>query len=63
MSELDDDAIERLILAAPEMYKSLRDAVLFMQFLGKKERPLSAEERKWLNNAAKLLAKIEGGEA
>ena len=50
-----------LFAAAPEMYESLRDAVLFMQFLGKKERPLSTEEREWLNKAALLLTKIEGG--
>ena len=64
MSEWDDDAIKRLVLAAPEMYESLRDAVLFMQFLGKNQSVApSAEEQKWLNNAAKLLTKIEGGEA
>lgn len=51
----------RLFLAAPEMYESLRDAILFMQFLGKKERPLSAEEQEWLSKAVLVLAKIEGG--
>lgn len=51
----------RLMVAAPEMYESLRDAVLFMQFLGKRERPLSAEEQEWLKKAVLLLDKIEGG--
>lgn len=56
-----DPDLTALFAAAPEMYESLRDAVLFMQFLGKKERPLSAEEQEWLNKAVSLLDKIEGG--
>lgn len=55
------DANARLNAAAPDMYESLRDAVLFMQFLGKRERPLSAEEQEWLKKAVLLLDKIEGG--
>lgn len=56
-----DPDLTALFAAAPEMYESLRDAILFMQFLGKKERPLSAEEQEWLNKAVSLLDKIEGG--
>lgn len=51
----------RKIEAVPEMLESLRDAVLFMQFLGKNERRLTDSEQRWLDNAVTLLRKVEGG--
>ena len=62
MSELDDDAIERLVLAAPEMLELLKEvAGGYDGWDGDEQR---ANEFSGLAYAAQqLLAKIEGGEA
>ena len=60
MSEWDNDAIERLVLAAPEVFKLLQ--WLADGYEGNDEQ---RDNEFWhLTQAAKaLLAKIEGGEA
>lgn len=49
----------KLFTSAPEMYELFRDAILFMQFLGRNERRLTDAEQQWLLNAAHLLNFIE----
>ena len=55
-----DTNLTPVFAVAPEMLDSLRDAVLFMQFLDKNERRLTDSEQRWLNNAVALLHKAEG---
>lgn len=60
VSELDYDAFERLILAAPKMYELIATGVRFLQSV-RQYHPLSAAEDKWEEQARELLAEIEGG--
>lgn len=59
MASVYETALTSLFQHSPEMLESLRDAVLFMQFLGKRERRLTDSEQRWLDNAVTLLRKIE----
>ena len=70
MNELDYDAIERLILAAPKMYELLQtvartweDDCQFILCDTEAASALSGRLAHLAGQAAQLLAKVEGGEA